>query len=142
MIQSFSVSTVGGEESAVEQTIKCHAEVVTLGVERVAGMLDNIRLTVFPFRVILFIWLGYKDVQASHSRMTVRREIQVTIGTERRKLLIAGSVYRFTQILYGNHVSIVSQLCSPYIKPSHSSWHVRSEIKPFAVGRHCGMGEV
>ena len=81
-----------------------------------------------------------EDVKTSHARMTVGREIEVAVGTERGKHLVARRVYRLPKIL---HTAIAGRRYAhaPDVEPALAAGHVRDEIEPLAIGRHSWMGK-
>ena len=88
-----------------------------------------------------FVTFYYKDVETSHSGMSVGREIKVSVGPEGRKHLITGSIYLWSEILQVHRLIIRYQPASPDVKSSITSWHVTHEIEPFSIGRYCRMGK-
>ena len=80
MVPATGVATVGAEIATIVQSLECHAEVVTLRVQGVARMLYLIGGVCC---VAIAHDVSDVDVQSSHARMSVRREVEVTVGTER-----------------------------------------------------------
>ena len=140
MIPSAGIATIRREEAPVEQSLESHSEVIALRVERVSGMLY--RPGLLARSPDIGIWFCDEDVESAHTWMSVRREVEVAIGTECWEFLISGSINRFTHILYGDYIASGSELCAPYIKSSHSPRHVRSEIEPTSIWGNCGMSEI
>ena len=117
MIPTSAVTTIAGEEASVVLSLKSHSEVIALRIERIAWML-------YGPSACQRVGFGDEDVKSAHAGMTVGRKIQVAIGSEGGEFLVAGSIYRFTHILYGNHVARGGELCAPYIESSHSPRHI------------------
>ena len=84
--------------------------------------------------------LIYKYIQASHSRVSVGREIEVAIRTEGREHLITGGIDWFTQIFY-SHSHTIHDACAPDVQAPYSAWHIGNEIEPLAIGRDCRMSK-
>ena len=64
MVPSSPIATVGTEVALVAQALEGHAEVITLGVERIARMFD------YP-SVPAAVSLGDEDVETAHAGMPV-----------------------------------------------------------------------
>ena len=81
-----------------------------------------------------------EDIQSSHARVTVAREVKVTVGTERGEHLVASGIDGLAQILYGTRLSMTQQTAAPDVETSHTSWHIAHEVEPFTVRTDGGMG--
>ena len=75
----------------------------------------------------LGIYFGYVDVESAQSGMSVAAEVQVAIGTEGRKHLVARSVDRFAKVLYSSQ-SGSRKSDTPDVESAHSSRHVGHEV--------------
>ena len=73
-------------------TLKRHAEVIAHRVERIARM-GNMELHVVTYP-------RYEYVKAAHARVSVRREVEVTVRPERREHLVARRIDRLSKVLY------------------------------------------
>ena len=71
--------------------------------------------------------------------MAVAREIQVAIGTEGGKHLVARRIDGCPEVLHATQ----SGRCdahAPDVHSAHSPRHVRHEVEPLSVGRDSRMG--
>ena len=86
MVVASGVAAVRTEITLVTLSLEGHTEVVALGVHREAEVLH------FPF-------FGHKEIESSHAGMTVRGEIEVTVGSEGGKHLVTRGVDGFAEVL-------------------------------------------
>ena len=127
MVPSPCIAAVAAEVTPVAQSLKGHAEVVALGIKRKPWML-------YRQPIITFAFLGYENVQTTHTRMSVRREIEITVRTEGREKLIARSIDGRSKVLYHPHaVTAPRQLDTPDVVATQAATHVADEVKPLAI---------
>ena len=86
-----------------------------------------------------FVNLCDEDVETSHSRVAVAREVEVAIGSEGREHLVARRVDGVAQVLNATECSSYES-DSPNVKSTLSTRHIRTEIEPLAIGRDGGVG--
>ena len=72
--------------------------------------------------------------------MAVTREVEVAIGTECGKHLVAGGVDGCSQVLYATHATR-GQTDAPDVVAPQSARHVAAEVEPLSVRRYGGMGK-
>lgn len=131
MVPSAAVATVGREVAPVVGSLKGHAEVIAVGVERVAGVGELV--------AALLVDLGDEDIQSSQSGMAVAREVEVAVGAEGGKHLVAGGIDGLAQVFHAAQ----SDRCDAHAPDVHAplaTWHVGDEVQPLAVGRYGGVG--
>ena len=131
MIPSTTVAAVGREEAAVVRALEGHAEVVALRIERIAGMFQEVASVASHLRD--------EDVEASHSGMSVGREIEVAVGPERRKHLVALCIDGFSKVLHAGR-SRCGEPDTPDVESSLAARHVACEVEPLPIGRDGRMG--
>ncbi len=91
VVPATGIATVAGEVAPVVHTLEGHAEVVALRIERKARMFDD--------PLAQGVGVGNVDVEATHSLAAVAREVEVAIGSEGGKLLVAGCVDGSSKVL-------------------------------------------
>ena len=132
MVPATAVTPVAGEETAVVGSLERHAEVVALGVERVAGVGEMV-----PF---VLADMGDEDVEPAKPGVPVAGEIEVAVGPKGGKFLVAGRVDGGAQVLYAAE-SGYREAHAPDVETALAARHVGREVEPFAVGREGGMGK-
>ena len=84
--------------------------------------------------------LGYVDVEAPQSAMSVTGEIKVTVWPECRKFLVSRCVDRVSQVLYPS-CRTSCKAYPPDVETAFPAGHVTCEVKPVSVWRYRRMGE-
>ena len=129
------ITSVCAEVPAIVQAFEGHSEVVSAGVH---GVLQVLKRPIA--KAVLY---GFDDVQTAHAHMSVTREIEVSIGTERWEHLVARRVDRPSCILHTTK-PVVGQGNLPDVETSLTSWHVACEVEPITIrtdGRMSITGE-
>ena len=71
--------------------------------------------------------------------MSVRREVQVAVGSEDGEHLVALRIDGFTHVLHTTQ-STLGDGDAPDVQSTHTAWHIADEVEPVAIGRNSRMG--
>ena len=113
-------------------TTEGHAEVVGIAVD---GHTEMLEVPGVPFVEACTV-----DVEASHRFATIGAEIEDAIGRECGEHLVGSGVDGRTEVFDEGNVGGGSQLGTPDVQATFSTWHVADEIQPATIGRYGGVG--
>ena len=132
VVPAFSIATIRREKTLVKQSFKGHAKVISLRVERIAGML---------YRPSACQCVGYCNeyIQSAHTGMPVRREVEVAVGSEGGKHLIALGIDGTPQVLHSPQ-SVTARTHTPQVQSANAAGHITHKVEPLPVGRNGRMG--
>ena len=68
VVVASSILSVGRKIASIVRTFECHAEIVSLGIERIAGMF-------YLVSMVYGVYLGDIDVESTHAHMSIAAEI-------------------------------------------------------------------
>ena len=126
------VPAVAAEKAAIAPSLKGHAKVITLRVQRVTRVVERVAAR-------LRIHRGHVYVQPAHAFMAIAGEVEVAIGTESGKHLVPWGIDGLPKVLRAAQPR-GSEPCPPQVEPSLPARHVGDEIQPLAIGRDGGVG--
>ena len=130
VIPTFAVVTVAAEEATVIHAFKGHTEVIAHRVHR--------RPEVFNRPPASAVAFSLEKIQSAHARMTIGREVELTVWTERREHLVARCVDRATDIFHSSE-PVAHYSGAPDIQSTLASRHIAHKIEPFAIRRYGRM---
>ena len=132
VLPTFAVVARRTKVATVMHSFESHAEVVGRRVERILLILHD--------GASDGIFVGDEDVQTSHARVTVGREIEVAIRTERRKHLVACRVDGTSEVLHAAK-SAAEDACAPNVQTAFTTLCIADKIEPLTIGTDCWMGK-
>lgn len=113
-------------------TTEGHAEVVGIAVDGHSEMLEVPGVPFVEARAV--------DVETAHRFATIGAEIENAIGREGGEHLVGSGVDGRTEVFDEGDVGGGTQLGTPYVQTTFSTWHVADKIQPTTIGRYGGMG--
>ena len=111
-------------------SFESHAEVISRRVERILLILHD--------GASNGIFVGDEDVQTSHARVTIGREIEVAIRTERREHLVTRCVDRTSEVLHATKATL-QNACAPDVQTAFTTLCIADKIEPLTIGTDCWM---
>ena len=77
------------------------------------------------------------DIKTTHAATSIGREVEVAVGSEGRKHLVAFSINSRAEVLYCPEAASTYR-GAPEVQPAHAARHVRDEIE-VSIRRHGRM---
>ena len=117
LVPSTSVGAIGGEVSTIVEAVERHAEVVAVRIDRI-GQVVNVPTLGSGVKA------GAINVETAHAHFSIGAVVEVTIGSEGRKPLVAACVDGLSEVLNGSEPSVAFDADAPKVGTTQSTGHV------------------